>query len=112
MMNVENKKVNENQVNDRVGLGLVNSAEYQRVLFQIKENREAAGNSAASAALQAQRAHDEANRANQLTIEAALQAQRAHEEVQRVEHMVNEFFKAMEEMVNSLREERSPLNGK
>ena len=112
MINAENKKVDQNQENGVVGLGEANAAEHQRVIFQIKENREAAGHSAASAALQAQRAHDEANRASQSTIEAALQAQRAHEEAQRAENIVNEFFKAMEEMVNSLRKERSHLSGK
>ena len=112
MINVENKKVSEDQVNDVVGLGAANTAEHQKACFKIKENREAAGYSAASAALQAQRAYDEANRASQSTIEAALQAQRAHEEAQRAENIVNEFFKAMEEMVNSLRKERSHLSGK
>ena len=112
MINVENKKVNENQINDVVGLGEANTAKHQRTLFQIKENREAAGYSATSAALQAQRAHDEANRAGQSTIEAALQAQRAHEEAHRAENIVNQFFQAMEEMIESLRKERSYLSGK
>ena len=109
MINVENKKVCENLINDVIELGRGNTANEKN---QIEKNREATGHSAASAALQAQRAHDEANRASNSTIEAALQAQRAHEEAQRAENIVNQFFKAMEEMIDSLRKERSHLSGK